>query len=42
MLFQKHFSDKLKGYDQMEAVALTFQFSLTLTSDKVLVCKGQY
>lgn len=40
MLFQKVFSNK--GHDQMEAVALTYQFSLTLTSDKVLVCKGQY
>jgi len=40
MLFQKDFSDK--GNDQMEAVDLTFQFSLSLTSDKVLGCKGQY
>lgn len=40
MFFQKDFSDE--GYDQMEAVALTFQFSLSLTADKVLVCKGQY
>ena len=39
-MFQKDFSDK--GYDQMEAVALTFHFSLSLTSDKVSVCKGQY